>query len=158
MTDEQALAPAEIPGWVERMVDEGPSYSRGKWTPDLTRCRASVMEPGRSLHTGQCFRKVKCYEYGFGWCSQHAPSAVHRKREIQGMKMRKEIARSKHQYRERALCHQVVGTSLTYAETLQRYVTGGDKTGMDPDRAAWLDATKALMAHRAITPEEYQDE
>jgi hypothetical protein len=44
--------------------------------PDLTRCRYRVPSRDRSPLPSQCTRKAVVQECGYGWCKQHAPSAL----------------------------------------------------------------------------------
>lgn len=48
---------------------------------DPERCAASVSGVSQGIRSYQCQRRVKLTEDGYGWCRQHAPSAVRARRE-----------------------------------------------------------------------------
>ena len=56
---------------------------------DLERCRASVHEPGRGIRFHQCQRKKKVTDaQGLGWCTQHSPAGVSKRRAAEDAKYR----------------------------------------------------------------------
>jgi len=65
-----------------------PFVYKGPREPDPERCAASVSE---GFWRYQCSRKVSVTEAGYGWCRQHAPSAVKARCEARDRRYRAEM-------------------------------------------------------------------
>lgn len=80
----------EIPEEVRHLVHVNHWTKKG---PDARWCAGSVHEGGRGVGFYQCSRRPTVTEHGYGWCKQHAPSAVEARRAASNAKYEADSAR-----------------------------------------------------------------
>lgn len=99
----------------------------------LERCRYSIWGNHRA---DQCSRKWSVYEYGYGWCRQHAPSS---KLKQEDERYRQNALQA--QWRDREAMKNILGREIL--DLVMAYVKLKDTTNVSPDEI-WAKARELL--------------
>lgn len=88
--------------------------SRDTYPVDMEKCRKSMY--GIGYGRSQCARKAVVEEEGYGWCKQHAPSAVKAQQDAKSAKYAAQRKRSDYLTKQARLEHDVVTAAMNWGD------------------------------------------